>query len=358
MHTLSRRPWIISLFLVLALSAWVVSGSISNDTPTETQQQETKTPLPKVRTRWSEAQAINRSVILYGRTEPNRAAALKAEVYGKVIEVLAPRGGLVNTGDPILKISIDDREAQLAHAKARLAQHKLEYEGATKLSEKGYQGKTLLAEKQAMLKESQALVVRLSKDINNTIVKAPFNGVMIDRYVEVGDYLAIGDDIAQIADLDPLIVKGDVSQSDITHIHTRQQADIRFPDGTSTTGRVRYVSSLSDVKTNTFRIEVNIDNPEGNTLGGLSAEIEIPLEQVDAIKISPALLALDESGTIGVKWVKDGIVGFTEIDIVRNDADGTWIKGLGNRVQLITVGQAFVRKGDPVEAVLETKDVN
>ncbi len=358
MKILSKRPWIISLTLVLLLSAWVVSGSLGNKDATQAEKTSVAEIIPRVRTRWVDAETVDRSVVLYGRTEPNREASLRAEIYGRVTEVLAVRGTSVKLGDPIVRIAIDDRDKQLAHAKARLTQHNLEHKGALKLSEKGYQGKTLLAEKQALLKESQALVAKLQQDIKNTTLKAPFDGVLLDRFVEIGDYLSVGDDIARIADLSPLIVKGDVSQANIAYLKAGQQAQIRFPDNSTRAGIVRFVSSLSDPKTNTFRIEVNIDNSDSSTLGGLSAEIDIPLEQVQAVRITPALLALDEAGNIGVKWVDDKTVQFTTIDIIRTDEDGAWIRGLNDRVQLITVGQAFVREGDPVIAVEEDTGSN
>jgi len=74
-----------------------------------------------------------------------------------------------------------------------------------------------------------------------------------------------------------------------------------------------------------------------------------------AIKISPALLALNDDGVIGVKWIQDEEVHFTPIDVVKNDQQGTWIQGLGDEVQLITVGQAFVSEGDKVK-VSEEKE--
>ena len=75
-----------------------------------------------------------------------------------------------------------------------------------------------------------------------------------------------------------------------------------------------------------------------------------------AIKISPALLALNDEGVIGVKWVRDSKVHFTPIDVVKNDQHGTWIRGLDDQVQLITVGQAFVREGDEVKVTAEQRE--
>ena len=73
-----------------------------------------------------------------------------------------------------------------------------------------------------------------------------------------------------------------------------------------------------------------------------------------AQKISPALFSLDEDGVIGIKWVKEDTVQFTPVNIVKTESDGVWITGLDTQTELITVGQAFVRKGDVVEASPES----
>ena len=99
-----------------------------------------------------------------------------------------------------------------------------------------------------------------------------------------------------------------------------------------------------------------LDNPDDEILAGLSAEIDIPLQQQLAIKISPALFSLDEEGVIGIKWVRDDIVQFTPIKIVKTEADGVWISGIDPAARIITVGQAFVKPGARVEAVNQSKE--
>lgn len=355
---LSKRPWIISLVFVIALSAWLASGSIGKDRDKQdaaSEESATKAALASVRVRTMKAEKVDRAIVLYGRTEPNRKITLKAETSGRVGEILAQRGTAINEGDPILRFALDDRESELAHARARLAQHSLEYEGAKSLSSKGFQGKAQLAEKKAALKETQALIARLERDIDNCLIRAPFSGVLLERHAETGDYLSIGDPIADIVDLDPIIVRGDLTQADITHLHPGQAASITLAHGKQYQGEIRYLASVSDNKTNTFRVEISVSNPDYRVFGGLSAEIQIPLDQVMAIKISPAQLALDDDGVIGVKWVKDKQVHFTPIDVVKNDQQGTWIRGLGDEVQLITVGQAFVSEGDEVKVSKEVQ---
>jgi len=348
---LSKHPWIISAVLAAILVAWLASGSINGNAGDEQgKKEESIAPAPiKVRVQTMHAQPVDQNISLYGRTEPNREVTLKSEVDGRVVEILKRRGEPVETGEALLKIALNDRPQLLQHARADLAQRQLEYEGASSLNTKGFQGKAEVARKKALLKESQARVAALQREISNTVISAPFAGIMLERNVEVGDYLSVGASVATIVDLDPLVVRGDVTQQDIRHLHVGQQAIMTLASGEKHVGKIRYLSSVADEETNTFRVEVALANSDGHLLGGLSVNLQIPLKQIQAIKITPALMALNEAGIIGIKWVKDGKVQFTPIDVVRSDSDGTWIRGLEEEAQVITVGQAFVREGDTVE---------
>jgi multidrug efflux system membrane fusion protein len=352
---LSKRPWIISAVLALMLTIWLASGTINGNTDssqtdgTRTESETKTSPLIRVRVETMPAQPVAQNITLYARTEPNRQVILKAEVNGRVQEILKQRGENVESGEALLKIAMNDRPQLLQHARAELAQRQLEYKGASSLNTKGFQGKAEVARKMALLKESQARVASLQREIENTLIESPFDGIMLEREVEVGDYLSVGTPVATIVDLDPLVVRGDVTQHDIQHLYAGQAATMILSNGKQYRGKVRYLSSVADDKTNTFRVEVIINNKTAHLLGGLSVELHIPLETIQAIKITPALMALNESGEIGIKWVKDGVVQFTPIDVVRSDTDGTWIRGLEDNIDIISVGQAFVREGDKVE---------
>ena len=136
-----------------------------------------------------------------------------------------------------------------------------------------------------------------------------------------------------------------VNQSALVRLLGREEAE----------GRLRYVSRISSAATNTFPIEIEIDNSKGLLPAGVSAEVTLNLETRDAIKITPAMLALDEAGNLGVKTlvsVDDSpTVKFVGIQLVKAEQDGVWLTGLGQRVDIITVGQGFVRDGDSVIAV-------
>ena len=83
---------------------------------------------------------------------------------------------------------------------------------------------------------------------------------------------------------------------------------------------------------------------------GISAKLTLPLYPVDAIYVSPSVLAMDEQGNLGVKLVQHGIVVFKAINLVETDHDGAWLSGFDGPVDIITLGQGFVKPGAQVDA--------
>ena len=112
------------------------------------------------------------------------------------------------------------------------------------------------------------------------------------------------------------------------------------------------MASRADDTTRTFRVEVELPNPDGKLRVGVSADIHIPVRQLMAEKISPGILVLDDNGVVGVRAVERGIVRFLPVDIVSDGPDGMWVSGLPDHVAVITVGQSFVSDGERVKTVL------
>jgi len=358
---LAQRPYIIAAFISLVLIMWMASGPSAAEQKASIQAKETPKVSTdkkikaqvKVETRYGES--VHKTIELYGRTEPDRITTLKAEVRGKITKVLAKRGANVQKGQAIAEIALNDLPSQLSRSRALLTQREVEYQGALKLNKKGYQGKVQLAQAFAALESVKSDIKHLELDIENTLIRAPFDGILNTRYVEVGDYVDSGDNIAMIADLDPLIIRAHVTEQQITNLSVGQIAEVSLLKGPKLQGKVRYIASVGDDATNTFKIEVaipnNLKNNKAQLLAGFSSELSIALEETSAFKISPALLALDEQGNIGIKSVQNAIVQFTPIEIVKSESDGIWLTGLGEKADIIVLGQGFVRAGDRVDAI-------
>ncbi|MGF1692903.1 efflux RND transporter periplasmic adaptor subunit [Photobacterium kagoshimensis] len=351
---LARNPWIISILILVIIGVWLISGIITtqNEPPanalSHSNSQQTA-PLAKVVVSKVTAQPVTRTVSLYGRTAPDRKATLGAEVSGNVEQLLIRKGQFVKKGQALVQLNKADRELQLQRALALLSVRSKEFNAAKSLRERGLQGEVALSRAQAGLVEAKATVKNLELALSNTTVTAPFDGIVNILHVEQGDYLGIGDPIANVVDLNPLVIIADVSERHIQSIHHGQQAIITLSTGLTLDAKLRYKASIAAETTNTFPIELEVANPNSSLAAGISAEVDLILDSQSAIKVTPSMLALDEIGNLGIKTlVADNKVAFAPIAIVKVEPDGVWLGGLGEQVNVITVGQGFVRNGDTV----------
>jgi len=355
-----KTSYVIACGIAVAAVAWVLSGQLLNDDPVTTAAATAQadpapaTPLPRVRVRQQTAEPRVIEIILRGQTMANRQAALRAQTRGQVVEVLAEKGAAVHAGDVIARLADDDRQARLSMAKALLDQRQVEYDNAQKLSKKGYRPETDVAETRAKLEEAKASVTSMEIDIGYTTIRAPFEGVVEARPIEIGDFVDIGDAIATIVDLDPVLVVGQAAERDVGKIKLGMPGSARLLSSETVNGKVRFVASTADPQTRTFRVELEVANPQRSIVQGVSSELHLPVADSAAHRVSPAILTLAENGDVGVKTVGPGnVVEFHPVTIIADGPDGVWLAGLPPTVTFITVGQDFVIPGQKVEPVPE-----
>ncbi|HEY7687583.1 MAG TPA: efflux RND transporter periplasmic adaptor subunit [Dongiaceae bacterium] len=356
-----KTSYYIAAGVALLAAAWVVSGQF-HDAPATAAADAGSAPaagdqaaLPTVRVRAQTAQPRAVEVILRGRTEAVRKVDVRAETKGKVTEVLAEKGSVVEEGALLVRLADDDRQARLRQTKALLTQREIEYAAAAKLSKQGFKSETEAADAMAKLEEAKALVASMEIDIGYTAIHAPFGGVVEQRPVEIGDFVNIGDPVATIVDLDPILVIGQVTEQDVARLKVGLPGTARLINGDRLTGKIRYIGATADEDTRTFRVELEIPNADRHIVQGLSTELRLPVADMPAHRVSPAILTLADNGDIGVKTVNaDNIVEFHPVTIVGDGPDGLWLAGLPENVTVITVGQEFVQPGQKVNPVPES----
>ncbi len=355
------RSVLISCIIALALAAWMYSGQLGEDPEagaTNTSVLDTKAArqsLPVlVRTERVVAVERGREVTVRGRTEAKRSVDLRAETSGRVVEILVKKGAVVRQGDVIVRIAMDDREARLAKAVARVRQRELEFNASQRLNERGFRSATKMAEAAAEFDEALAYQAQVEIDISNTKVAAPFAGVVEARPVEVGDVLTKGSVVARIVDQDPFLVVGQVSERDVQRIRVGDPGVATLVSGDTVQGRVSFIATTAEAQTRSFRVELEVPNPGGRLRDGLTSEISIPIERQLAHLLSPAALTLNDKGVLGVRIVvPENTVRFVPVKIIGDTADGIWLSGLPRVADLITVGQEFVSDSDRVRTSSE-----
>lgn len=361
--TSRTRSILIAAGIALAVALWMLSGvgrdpgdSSSPSTVREGGTPDAGNPERPIRVmvQHLSARAITREIVVSGRTEPNREVDLRAETDGAVVGLGAERGSRVATGERIVELDIRDREARLAEAEATIEQMRLQYEGAQRLKGQQFVSDTQIAEAKARLVGAEAARKRILDDIAYTTIEAPFDAVVQERLVEIGDYVKAGDTVAHLVDTDPLVVVGEVNERDVHPLAIGGRGTAKLVDGRLVDGTIRYVSPVADNNTRTFRVELAIANPNGALRAGITAEVRLGAGEITAHALSPALLALTDDGTVGVKAVDEtNRVRFYPVELLGSSPDGVSVTGLPNELRVISVGQGFVTEGQLVEPVMD-----
>jgi len=355
-----KRSIIFAVLLAVGATLWVASGQFG-ESGAEPEVQKAPADLtalsqaPLVRVRPSAAESHAVIDLLRGRTEANRLVEIKSETDARILELNVEHGTRVAAGDVIAKLAPGDRPARLAEARALQAQRKIEFEAAKKLSEKGFRAETQLAASEAELEAAGAAVKIAEVELSYTTIRAPFDGVIDMRLVEIGDFVDRADPIARLVELDPILIVTQVNERDVERLSVGAPGTARLMNGGTVSGRIRHISAVADEATRTFRVELEVPNPESAISDGMTAEIALPLSEVLAHRVSPAVLTLSDRGQIGVKVVDDDSrVVFHPIEVVDTDHQGMWITGLPAEISLITVGQEYVGHGDAVRSMPES----
>jgi len=286
-----------------------------------------------------------------GRTQALHWVDTRAQVDGIVKAIHFEKGDRVKAGDVLCELMVNDRGAKLDQAKALVAERQKEWDAADNLLKQG--ATSLTAAKQAMASLEAARAAERTQEIelDNTRIRAPISGFVDDRYVNTGDYMRVGDKCELVIAPEPFLAVGAVSEQDVGKLKIGAPASAALVTGETVQGKVYFVATKADATTRTFRVEVELPNSDARLRDGVSADIHIPVKQVEAMKISPGILVLNDSGVVGVRTVDNGIVHFKPVNIVSDGPEGMWVSGLQTGTTVITVGQEFVAEGSRVHAI-------
>ncbi len=344
--------------VALGAVAWVASGQFGTRGG-KTQASVPGPPASKaepvlVRTRILEAQPYAREIVLRGRSAAARWVDLKAETQGRVADLPLAKGGSVKAGDIVARLATDEREARRAETDALLRQRKIERDASVALAEKGFRPTIKVAESQAALDAARAAAKAVEVELQRTLIRAPFGGVIEERKVEIGAYLKAGDTVVRLIERDPMLIVAQVGERDVATLGTGQIGKAILATGETVEGRIRFVASMADPATRTFTVELEVPNPNGRLKDGITAELRFVADSRPAHLVTPAILALDDNGAVGLNLVEDdGRVTFRPVQILGDGPQGVWLGGLPEKATAIVVGQDFVRAGDKVRVAAD-----
>lgn len=362
-----------------------------------------RSDLIKVVARRSIAQEIDSAVILRGQTEAARSVDVRAETTSTVISPPLRKGAFVDEGQLLCQLDPGTRGATLAEMRARVAEAKsrkteaearvpeakarvieqqarldeamVNQNAARRLSEDGFASETRvknadaavaaaeaglegartgvtaattgLQSADAAIESALAAVASAEKELSRLDIHAPFSGVLESDTAELGSLLQPGALCATIIQLDPIKLVGFVPETEVGRVKVGASANAQLAAGSGElAGTVTFLSRAADMTTRTFRVEIEVPNPDLAIRDGQTSDIAIGADGALAHLLPASALTLDSEGDLGMRLVGDGnIVEFAPITVVRDSVRGVWVTGLPATADVIVVGQEFVTAG-------------
>lgn len=265
------------------------------------------------------SESIERTTVLTGKIEPRDEIDIKPQISGIISEINVEPGDVVKAGDVIAKIKVIPDESQLSSAQNRvnvarltLEQSKLEYERTRQLYDKKFVSReeyeqslnTYEKAREEVASANDALAIvrdgisSLRASESNTLVRATIDGLILEVPVKVGssviqaNTMNDGTTIATIADMNDLIFKGKIDETEVGLLHTGMPMKISIgalPD-LSPEASIEYIApkGTEDNGSNTFEIKAAISVPASAGLrAGYSANASVMLDKADGALTIP-----------------------------------------------------------------------
>ncbi|HTP50522.1 MAG TPA: efflux RND transporter periplasmic adaptor subunit [Anaeromyxobacteraceae bacterium] len=245
---------------------------------------ESVTTAPVQQVEWQAAKtAIGTLVAVHGVT-------LTSELTGQVRQIGFDSGASVKQGAVLVKLDTSVEEAQLAAAEADASLAKIGLDRARQLRQGEANAPADLDAAEAHAKQTQASVANLQATIAKKTIRAPFDGRIAIRQVELGQVVSAGTPIATIQSVSPIYVEFSLPQQALAALKAGQRVRVRtdvFP-GQSWDGAVSTVNSEVDVATRNVRVRATVPNPDGRLRPGMFANVEVLTSGARSALVIPA----------------------------------------------------------------------
>ncbi len=223
-----------------------------------------------------------------------RGVTLGAELPGVVREIKFESGAAVKRGAILVKLDTSTEEAQLAAAVAEASLARLNLERARDLRQGGANAPADLDAARARAKQADAAVASLQATIAKKTIRAPFDGRIAIRQVELGQAVAPGTPIASLQSVSPIHADFWFPQQALADLKNGQRVRIRtdiFPDE-RWEGEITAINPEVDVATRNVRVRATFDNPGGRLRPGMFANVEVLSSERRSVLVIPATAAI------------------------------------------------------------------
>jgi membrane fusion protein (multidrug efflux system) len=330
-------------------------------------------PPPPVHAATIEPEAVTPTSMATAEILANRQSNMRSETAGRVVDVLIEAGDRVEEGQVLLRLDVgrpasatQAANAAVAQSEARLTQAERELGRTKKLVQTGGLPEQRLDDAQDAVRLASAArdaaraEARLARrGLTDAVVRAPFGGTIVERMVELGEYLAPGSPLLTLADtsvlkarvlLDPReAIDVSVGSKALVSVYARPQETF--------SGKVVRVGEVIDPRTRRLPVEIELEDHRGRLRPGLVARFSVETGESTMVMRVPLDGVFERFGSQHVYVVENGIArrraivlgpvraGFAEVTQGIEPGETVVVKGVtrvvdGSKVQVVPLESA------------------
>lgn len=329
-------------------------------------------PPAKVEVVPVEKRPVQSMIQLVGTIESPKISSVSSEVQGLIEKILVEEGDFVNKGkllvaieDSQLKILLDDAKEKVVENEALWRTAEDDFKRNKELykkkvvSERVYTNSrlTALAAKSAY-NRSKIAVELLEDRMKKKKIFSPFAGVIIEKFVERGEWMEKGEDVVKLVQIDPLRIAVLVPEEVIPQIKKGDLATITFDalNHGNIEGRVSFILPVADTSSRTYPVRIQLKNPHRTFKVGMVARVSLFYGKKEEVLMVPQdALTIFGNNKIITVVTKEQTAKMVPVLVGRNIKGWLEVKGKISENDLVVVrGNERLMPGQPV-MIIEKK---
>lgn len=314
-------------------------------------------------------QNMQKKTELIGVLYFDKISGVSTEVDGLVKSIAFREGDKVKKGDVLVRLNTDFLKKDLALEKTNLQRLDIRIEQKNKnlkrfeklfekeaASEVDYED--LFFSYQELIKEKKGLQIKIDRinlEIAKSVIKAPFDGLIMKKYVDLGNWIQKGDPICQIGSTDDLFIQLPVAEKLLKFVQTGDSIDLVInASDKQMVGKIEGIRPIADEKTKNIFLKIRLPFIDP-AVENMSATVFMPISEKQRLKMVPRDALVKFQGKNSVYTIQDNQAKIVPLNIVT--MSGAYIGVDNSQIQpgmpVVVDGNERLRPDQPVVVVGE-----
>jgi len=283
-----------------------------------------------------------------------------SDVSGRITNIMFEPGSTVKAGSPLVQLFDEPEQGDLASFKAQAVMGQLALDRAKQLAARQFGPQATVDQAQSTFDQANSGIAKTEAIISQKLVKAPFDGVLGVRHVEVGQFLTAGTQIVSLTDLSTLYANFTVTEKDSGELKVGQTVRIvvdAYPNR-NFEGKITTIEPQIATDTRNIHVQATLDNPDHILKPGMFTTVTVVLPDKPPVITVPETavdytLYGDSVFLLTEKKEDDGKTTLTAVRTFvrtgnRIDGRAEIVSGVKDGDRVVAVGQLKLQSGAPV----------